>query len=512
MTNSPIPICEKIYNEKSEKQISCEVALPEYCPGIERIILFDSKPHISNCSFDGQKIYVSGSCLFSVLYKSDYKEKIKFVSFNQDFSHSFEASSLSKYQQDNLHIESKAINVTCNVTPINGRRLSLNSKLVIFVCADVCSTLPLYTDFGADCQTLNNTVVCLQRMFLPDVSFSISEQITLESQMPPAAEIIFSNSLVRTDQIKCHDGQAEISGTISLYCLYEAENDSSDQSVQYIALQKDIPFSHTVHTGDFDTPFELKHSISVTDTKCEILPDSYGENRSINSIADIEIKNIELAGNKNYDVCCDAFSTCFESSAVTTPFTCTSVGETIHTTVICEENVKCDSCPITEVMLATVQIDLPTCEVLDTKLCFGAKANISIIGTNAEGEIFSANVSCPVHITLPAGEYSTDTIFSPYIQAGEISCKMQNGVLNTVMKLCLWCAVENQSSFYAVNDFKISNDNPLPSNCDVITVYYPESNETLWEIAKKYAVSPEKITEANNSDLTSEAIIIPCRE
>lgn len=508
MNNNTVPAYEKIYNERAETAINTEVALPEYCPSIERIILTDTKSNINECIFENDKIKITGDCYFTVLYKSDYKEKIKSVTFTEQFSKELDASALLNYSEKDIHLNVKEKLTTPKATAINGRRLSLSANVIINVCADICVEVGLFKNEIINCETLDKQITSLSATFVPDIDFTLNHEISLSSEMPSASDIIFTTCLASVENIQKYDEKTIVSGNLNLYCLYEAEN-SEYENGEYISLQKQIPFTKEINSDGIKLPYEVELETSVVNSKCEISPDSYGENKMINAEISLCIKDIKILKNNTYTIFEDAFSCLFESEIQKSDYTAESIAECISAVCISEEQINNERSGISDIMLSSGNVAITNSEIVDGKLILSAKASATVIGTNDKGEMVSSTVSFPTHLTLTAPKERENISFYPVAEVSEITCRANDSVLNCSMKIFVRCVALKQTPYSAVSDFKICENSPREDKNTCVTIYYPESHESLWSIAKKYGVSTESIKLSNPKD-NSKILLIPC--
>ena len=75
-------------------------------------------------------------------------------------------------------------------------------------------------------------------------------------------------------------------------------------------------------------------------------------------------------------------------------------------------------------------------------------------------------------------------------------------------------AILEKKHIGAISDAESYYDRPKPVCRSEYIIYYPDRNETLWDIAKKYEIPKKKIAEANGFDesqsINRKTVLIPC--
>ena len=90
MENTNYTIYEKVLSQRDDKETEFEETLPEYLPGIEKVIFAKVIPVIRYERFDGKTLSVGVRAVFKAVFASDRKKQLKCMSSVRDFDFSFE--------------------------------------------------------------------------------------------------------------------------------------------------------------------------------------------------------------------------------------------------------------------------------------------------------------------------------------------------------------------------------------------------------------------------------------
>lgn len=83
-----------VFEAGEDKDIELESTLADYLPNINRVIRADADVICDDVSVSGGKAEVSGKAVFSLLYESDFKQKLQCERFSTDFTHKFDLKDL----------------------------------------------------------------------------------------------------------------------------------------------------------------------------------------------------------------------------------------------------------------------------------------------------------------------------------------------------------------------------------------------------------------------------------
>ena len=79
-----------VFEAGADKDVELESTLADYLPNINRIIKADADLTCEDIQINGNKAEVSGKAVFTLLYESDFKQKLRKERFSMDFVQRFD--------------------------------------------------------------------------------------------------------------------------------------------------------------------------------------------------------------------------------------------------------------------------------------------------------------------------------------------------------------------------------------------------------------------------------------
>ena len=194
-------------------------------------------------------------------------------------------------------------------------------------------------------------------------------------------------------------------------------------------------------------------------------------------------------------------------------------------------SVKTETIPFSDVSFLggsvfTVEGDAgrSECNCEDAMTVIGETATVSVVGTAIENDLATVSGECRVSATVgsPAGDpdggvtYSAANFRFPFsvslaipatcAGAGKIdttaiplsvTVKLDASRLLASVELAVTVRLSTEKEAKVVSDVgRGEGDRPAREKGEIVAVY-PDGNETLWEIARRYGVPPEKVAREN---------------
>ena len=513
-----LPYYEKVFCEKTEKNISIDVSLQEYLPNAVKVVKVSAVPVTDECELQKDSLYIRGHIVFSAVYLSDFKDKLKCASFTTDFSHTFPARGIEDVLSDGGFTDWNVSIADEKGQTVSQRKLVLSCKILI--CADsyTAKRTEIFDDEKEkNLKKLCNNVDILDIHKIRDCEFSIEDNIPLEEGMPHIREIVYSEASVASATASVSDGNINYSGDIILNCLYLGE--SEDDSEQYISFCKKLPFHGSMPSENIpDDAYILSKGI-VTTVSADPVQNNYGES----AICGVSVGVLICA--KAYTTCktqiiSDVFSTKHDCDCEVREigYDCFICG--INETVEVVESARTNLGSITDIISQISNVFVVSTELSGKVPVFNLRANLKLCGTNTQGILESINTSFNFKAvpTCELTEIPEKCRFDTYIHVNDCNCRIENGEIKCTLTLELCSAVYARKTTRAITAVNVDDSFELCRNKSEYIIFYPEPDDSVWSTAKRYRVSPEALLAVNgmNSSDTvfspQKAVIIPRKE
>ena len=481
-------ICTKYCQTKAE----CDLIVPDTKPDVQKILQVCAKPAITRKTPQQDKVSIQGVLNLTVIYIAD-DGKIKSIFTKLDFNCTAdcEGTDLSS------HIYAEADLEEIDYQTLNSRKINIKCSVGIDIKSSRKIACAIPTGFENDCNIITRfkdySISCLSPE--EEQNFRFRERIEVPAGKPDIQEIIKTDARCCSDGIRYEDGRISISGDIIFRTVY------SDQEGYLSSIEETLPFNETF--GGVGLPEgEPDVCLSVCDISFDIFEED-GIRRWLN--IDILIcASFKVSQNFNMCGIDDAFST-------ETPVRISRVRN--ETESIIDKNITQiahkDSVLIPDYLPAVFRIADCSGEARVTGISI-ENGRITVDGEILSNILYSsddenAHLSGMSHIssfsqTIDSPFASESSICEAKVFLDHISYSIsadKEVELRFIVVLTL--SLLRSEAMEIIEDISPDEDaspRPLPS----AVIYFADENETIWDIAKRFWVTPESIITANKLD------------
>lgn len=143
-----------------------------------------------------------------------------------------------------------------------------------------------------------------------------------------------------------------------------------------------------------------------------------------------------------------------------------------------------------------------------------AKAFVTAFGKNSLGELESYEKTLELALPVPGAEKlppDADLYPECALCAEDLQCLCQNGALEVTLTARAEGAVLRRSGTPCLAAMELGEER-APADPEIsLRIYYAQAGESLFEIARRFAVSPGKMREANDLPEGAETLSAPRR-
>lgn len=512
MDKYSLPVCTEVFSASSDKPAVFEAILPEYCPGIKKILKADAVAAAADASMSGGVINVSIPYDVHLVYIAE-GGNIKSVNFSHTSDAVFDASKTAEHQS-NSKILTKICIPKVYAKPKSARCAEIKLDIIVSVSACVFDETPLYSPFSSnDIETRCASETVSVRTVLQTEPEEISDSITLESTLPQGSEITDRSLNLYVENTECTDSCIKYKGTGIFKCTYRTASNNESGDGEYIYLKKSIPFEGELLSEKITADSHVILDMSVCALNVTLSADPYGENRIISVNASYKI-HAEAFCNKEVEFTHDGFCSLYECRFENTVYTCDVLNDKVNKRESMREEIPINGVNITEITDTELKIGSYSTELNDGKVYALAKAYAVITGSNDNGEPCVIEHRFTVRQCIDENDLSTERKYIICCTSIPEDAVLKDGVLTLDYIFATDGAILEKKHIGAISDAEIFYDRPKPVCRSEYIIYYPDRNETLWDIAKKYEIPKKKIAEANGFDesqsINRKTVLIPC--
>ncbi len=473
-----------------EKDLEFDTPLADYCPDIARLIRVDCTPFAEGCEIQNDKAVLNGKVVYDVLYETDYKSRLKFCSFTQDFSQSVPIP------------RNSATDITAFCTPkcerigcklLSPRRLVIKATLgTVFEIEGESAVKVLGVNEDNETFFRKKSVGFEGKTVIQRENYRFGDSLVLNQNEKSIGEIVFGNVTLQEPQITLSPGHAEIKTTALVQVLYEEENNEG----KYYTSAKALPVS--IDYQNESIADSKRVSVELTPADATFTPelDQYGENRIIKT--DFGVKAVmKISEPKAYTLAEDVFEKNFDSVPTLGNASLPLLFSQQEHSFTAEAKLP-EMLPLPESLLSsTARENGATAEITENGITVNGNFVVTLLASTTDG-IYSFDHVIPYSqffaLELPKTEcditaevYPIEAITTLHSD-GSATAKIIAGA-----KIAIHTVQEE--SFVA----DLSKRLPAEVEKDFSGVIYrfPQKGEDLWCIAKSYRANPESIAETN---------------
>lgn len=485
-TNEKIGYLNRLYEGSCEQNVDCDITLPDYCPDISRVIKCCILPNIISSKLSGDRLCIDGDVLIKIIYADE-----------DNALHTYEQSSqFSKFAP----LGNELVGTVC-VTPrvqYSSCRALSKRKLEVHSCvsADFKISAVAYREIVTGIPR-DNIQIKSQKIAFSDVvcfearQFTISEKFELPPDYLPAHYILSFLSGPIITQTKAVRDKVLIKGEVAAELIYIPEGCASE-CVKY---NYSLPVNQVVTCEGVDEDCEISIQLDIMNKECclrcnelsqqRVVEISCCMNAVIKAFREKEIECISDAYCTDSILACTYEQTDFiKISNKISESTTQRMG--IDLSGIDCEKICCiwpDSVNVNKTLHSgtlglhgTICFNIIACDD-DGRVIFCQREADFNFEKAADGEnLIPGDISVTPTGFLPGGINDGKTeIKGEFIISAELLCVENKNIL---------CNAE-------ITDKK-------PEGCSSFIIYFPDENESIWDIARKYSSTVSSIKAQNS--------------
>lgn len=499
----------QLYAGDGKCRVESEVILPDYKEEAHRVIRVDPKLriHQKNVEIQGQNLVceIEGVATFNLLYLTDrHGEKgcpSSFVS-QENFSYQFKIPlGEEKLDPEEIFCMTELFAENISFKLLGPRKVSMRCEVTILL--DVkCGRQYAFCSrpLDSDVETVEKSCRFGRHVCTHQEEHTISETISLPEAYLPIGEVCDLDVVLYASGVRAEAGGVSFRGNAALSCSYV-----SSEEEQFISFFQPIEFQKSrgmdqVEAGDWVqislTPNFLKATTDVNEN---------GENKNV--LFEVGYtEEIRVFRNEEVRVLEDAFSTknrlnCQKESLLLEEVCgITDYAQTLRETVSFQDDgfVRCEG--------IRSRVDFRNSYVEDGKIVLEGRLHFGFLGIRENGDPtsvesyhdFSCTVSPEKSLAVPTDEECRIEVCGG-VRSLDIVCEEKNLQLRIELygNLTLYCRHRIQ----AITQMERGEE--IPCGESGILYVYPGEQETLWDLCKRYGISPKTLCEENSLDPSS---------
>ena len=484
------------------KDVSGEYTLPDYLPDINRLLRVSSAiGRTSSHAGEEGGVDFDGEVNFSVVYSSS-DGLVKNAAFKVPFGGNMpSAESIAK------GLCHSAENTVCRLQ--SPRRIVMKCRVIS--TASVPEKLRISPVISGKVSPADEAALERKEKILRygeageiSVAGSVSEDVTVEGGAqgyPQISEIVAVSMTPCVYDAKVYEGRLVYKGDVMTeLILREAAQEGVPAS--YFSIWRSIPISGDADAEGLPEDTLFAADCSVYGLEYRIAKDQKGEDRTVE--LDFEY-SVCFCAFTEYSASAvdDIYSPDYETSAETARVTLRRPTKCVRFNFTSSGESQRDEDDFDTVVSASARASCDGVTVKEGKLTVRGTADVNVILSNGAGaytvKSFKVPLRCETEGALPRDGFSEGDMvdFDAYTSVLSVKPRMSRDAVAADIETAVSLLLFTGESSDIVVSCTVMKDRPREKRPGVMRLYYPEKDETLWDVAKACGTTEKALKEMN---------------
>lgn len=489
---------EFITDNSVEECMETEFSLPEYMPEILRIVKSCAEPKINSCKLVGERVTVDGVCELRMIYTAENGGVYSF-SQSRPFTRHCENPNFSESIDVTADVRVSYVNYRATST----KRVEIKAGLVIAVNA--CCVKKQEVISVAEKSVIEQKTVPIRGMSLgcrKTRQFSMSDTVSLSI---PSAFVISASAAAVCNDIKKINNKVMVKGeTVVDICYVNADDKSCTERIRHT-----LPINQILEYEGMEERFTGNVILKVI--AVDVMPrnEADGTGNAFDIALGVDA-TLTMWEEKELFVVCDAYAVGASIDLKKDNFVFYTALDEIRESYIFKDNFTISGEGVGGV--CDVVGETTGVKVVKGEGCIAVigSLTLSLLIKDSTGSF--ANVDKILDFRYERkGEFADEDIFcTPDVTVVAVECSAKGGnSIDVRAELRINGTVFGKTETEAVTDITES-EIQVTRNTNAVTVYFPDKEESLWGIARRYNTTVSAIAAENeiDGDTTGELKII----
>ncbi len=499
LTRENFTVQKVLLDTVSEQALELDYVLPDYCPEIFKVLSCRIYPSAARRTYSGTKLGYELTALVRVVYVSEDGE-ISAVEQKLSYDKSVELSYSPKSPV--VYIDPTVETKSCRV--VNKRRVDIRG--VISVKVKVLADEPrqaVTTAQGGGIQLRKTLVTYPSKRLFITKRVTVIDEVEIIQTKPPVGVVLRTDASVSSSEKKVLSGKLLTKGEAGVTVIYIPEGGGEIEKISF-----ELPFSQVSDVEGLDERYDVFVDASVS--SCEIRPVSKSEPAKVECELGIDISCLALKF-ESAQLADDVFSTECEADADKTDCSIECVPVQVNEAHRVKTTLTYSEGEIKNVMFASAEAGKLSGVVKKPggESAFAGKLTVTVFAKNESGKPICLETEVPYEHELenPVCDCSYSDIRA---SVGTVTYNLtSSNAIEVSVDVRIKGYVCEAKSRSFISDIRLDESKPIQRDRDCsLKLYYAETGEQPWEIAKRCHANLNSILEENEID--SEAVETGC--
>ena len=493
-------------------EVTGDYILPDYLPDIEKLLLVRAEARPGGNYLEDGHIDFEGDVIYNIIYMSE-GGKLNGAVYSEGYSGSV---TLPEAENEcNMSIMTGIVSVTAR--PTNPRKLNIKTKLstqarvycTTSVEPEIRGRRTIEDEMGLE--KLVEQTETMEILTADDDGIGVSEDIELDSGAPSVKELISCRVSIVPIEARISDGEVETRCDAEFECLYETEDGGCFKT------SKKFPLTRSTSAIGLKPGCECIITAVPGNVKASPQNNSYGERRIIELDFPYSL-HLTFLKNSQVGYVKDIYSVDWDSDAELTDTETVCFRRAYSSGVSVNASAprgECDAEAALTVLDGSATVSAPNIKFLPDRSRLVAegtlKADIIVRNdTSRDGaaEYSPVSIETPYKCELDASDNLDGADYRAEAFVTSKRFRLDSSSVYADIELSFRIYAFGKEPVSRVVSVSLDRESPNRRQGAPMTLYYPERNETLWEIAKHYKTTVNAI-KAINASAPAGVLLIP---
>lgn len=483
-------LLESYIENLSEECVEADFSMPEYMPEILRIVKSIAEPRVVSCRVTGDRVTVDCMCLLKMIYTA---EDGCIYTFSQERSFTRYCENIKFSDCVDIIARINASYVSCRAT--STKRAEIKAGLNISVTGFTVSNQDIIS-LGNNCDVEEKCVPvrCASLGCRKTRTFAMSDTISLSR---PSASVLSYRAIAICNDTRKINNKIMLKGDAVIeICYVTADNKAHTEHIRHT-----LPVNQILEFDGMEERFFGEVALNISSLEVIQKNDNEGNGTCFDIALSVDA-SATMWEEKELLAITDAYSvnSCIDLKKSNYSFMCAP--EYIKETAVHKEELSLGATAFSDIIDVTGEITRCDVKCENGTAVFYGTISVSALVRDVNGDIVNCNKVIDYRYEKRNEDYCNTTKCIPDVKIASVEYMKKNE--NTIdlrfeIKIC--GEIFQGMSFEVVTDITES-DIQIKKERNAITVYFPEKEESLWSIARKYNTTVVAIAQEN--DLSGE--------
>lgn len=495
-----VPVRETVFDGCLEQPIDLDFTLPDYCPGIEKILKCSVTPKIHSKDLSGDRLTIDGVVTVCVLYIDEEKKSLRSCEHSVPYSGSITVR--SDCSDSVIRAYAKPEYVNCRA--ISPRRLDIHGAFSLCSKIDAIINRETAVDCGEDdIQLKKDKAPCSRLCALSQQQFSVMEELEPTNGSPAVRTIIKSSVRVRPLDCKVAGDKAMIKGELIVRVLYIADNEIAETAVMEFA----IPVGQVVDTPGIENDSKIDYRLQLLSGDVRLLEAGTGDNGNCVSVDCRLCAFVAAYCDEEAEYISDAYSTRFDLDGEYSQLQLTRLVDLCRETSVTKSNADTETNGISKIIDIWGESCTAEPAFENGTVLIKGKVNACILALDNDSLPFyterSIDYLCPVKLSVSDAER---TAIDAAASVDSISYRLSGGsTIDLRCEITVDARAFETTSARVLSSAHADEEHKRTGAPDVaLTLYFAQKGESVWKIARNYGSRCDAIMREN--EITEDEI------